>query len=115
LHEEARLPMIWGEQQDAELLGFYRSLCALRRQQPVLASGTRQSLRVDGQVLAYRRADTRDSLISVLNLSQQAVAVALPAREHVTALATGPGCQALADGSQVRVSLPPLSGVVLAP
>ena len=31
IHEEARLPMIWGEGQDQNLFAFYKDLIALRK------------------------------------------------------------------------------------
>ena len=54
--EEARLPMLWDEQQDRELLDFYRRLIALRRQTVATWSAPRTTLRVDDErgLYAYR-------------------------------------------------------------
>lgn len=48
----ARLPMLWGDEQDLELLAFYRELTALRRELP---HEPRETLRADGSRLAYAR------------------------------------------------------------
>ncbi len=45
--EEARLPMLWGAEQDHALLAFYRELIALRRQTPAVWSQLRETVLVD--------------------------------------------------------------------
>ncbi len=113
IHEETRLPMLWGDAQDTDLLEYYRALCNIRKQESALRSGTRETVYADDKVLAYRRADSTGSLVSVMNLSDQAVDLALDIAENVTALATSPECKAQAEGSLMRVLLPPFGGIVL--
>ncbi len=113
IHEEARLPMIWGEQQDDDLLDFYRALCAIRHQASALRRGTRQTLLAKSHVLAYRRADAVGSLLCVLNLGEQATEVSLDATESVTRLATDSKCQAQAEGERTQIGLPPFGGILL--
>jgi len=48
----ARLPMLWGDDQDAELLAFYRELATLRRELP---REPRETIAADGPRLAYTR------------------------------------------------------------
>lgn len=110
---EARLPMLWGEQQDEDLLDFYRALCAIRHQASALRRGTRTTLYAEGHLLAYRRADVEGSLVCVLNLSEQTAEVSLDMAEHTLALTTDVECETYTEGSRVRVSLPPLGGVLL--
>lgn len=112
LHEEARLPMPWGADQDAGLLRFYRDLCWARRQAPALRGGARQTLLVAGALLAYRRADAAGGLVTVLNLGPDPAEATLAA-EGAPVLATDPACRALAQAGQVRVSLPPYAGMLL--
>jgi cyclomaltodextrinase len=116
IHEEARLPMIWGEQQDTDLLAFYRDLCQLRKQHAALRRGPRQTLLADDKVLAFRRAEAKGGLVSVLNLSARAVTISLPVAENVIVLATSPKCKTQREAkgpAGVRVSLPPFGGIVL--
>jgi cyclomaltodextrinase / maltogenic alpha-amylase / neopullulanase len=48
----ARLPMLWGGEQDRELLAFYRQLVALRRELP---AEPRETTAAEGARLAYSR------------------------------------------------------------
>src|SRR6266536_1219808 len=50
----ARLPRPWGEEQDAGLLGFYRSLAELRRSLP---DEPRRTLHADADSFSYARGD----------------------------------------------------------
>jgi glycosidase len=54
--EEARLPMVWGDQQDQALLIFYRDLMALRRQTSKVWSQPRETVLIDDArgLYAYR-------------------------------------------------------------
>lgn len=113
LHEEARLPMPWGEAQNAGLLTFYRDLAWFRRQTPALRGGTRETLVAEGRLLAYRRADAAGRCVTVLNLDTQPAALTLAIPETAVALTTDSACQAAAGADGVRVSLPPLAGVLL--
>jgi glycosidase len=78
LPEESRLPMLWDDQQDADLLDFYRRLIALRRAEPALRRGLRRTLYADADLLAYERAYEGRSLAVVFNLGSQARLLALP-------------------------------------
>jgi cyclomaltodextrinase len=113
IHEEARLPMVWGAQQDAELLDFYRTLCALRNAHPALRRGTRETLMADGGLLAYRRTLEAGSVVTALNLGAEPREVALPIGERTVLLSTDAASGAEADGSGVRVRLGARGGVVL--
>jgi glycosidase len=113
IHEEARLPMVWGGAQDAGLLSFYRALCAARTREVALRRGTRQTLLADERVLAYRRAHATDSLVAVLNPSAESVEATLDIAERTVVLATDAACAVRAEAGGVRVSLPPHSGLLL--
>ncbi len=113
IHEETRMPMLWGDAQDKDLFAYHRALCELRKQESALRYGTRETIYSDEKVLAYRRADSSGSLVSVMNISDQAVTLSLDIAENVTALVTSFECKAQAEGSQMRIFLPPYGGMVL--
>ena len=50
--EHARLPMLWGDDQDGDLLRFYRELAALRHAIPPVS---RETIAAEGTRLAYAR------------------------------------------------------------
>ncbi len=59
--DEARLPMLWGDDQDRGLLSWYRDLIAARRAYPVIWEGERVTVFVDSTTWCYqiRGADTQ--------------------------------------------------------
>jgi glycosidase len=69
--EESRLPMLWeSDQQQLELLAFYKRLIRLRRESPALRNGTRSAWLVDapnGRYGYLRRASSETVLVA-LNL-----------------------------------------------
>lgn len=113
LHEETRLPMPWGAAQDIALLNFYQQLCRVRANEVALRRGLRQTLFVDEQVLAYRRTHGTNRLVALLNPSTAAAEVKLPITERNLVLATDATCAVNAEADGVRVSMPPLGGVLL--
>ncbi len=108
---EARLPMLWGAEQDGELLAFYRALIALRRDEPALRHGQRRTLQADAEVLVYAREGVGTGLITALNLGQEARSVNLPAGAYLR-LATDAGSTVTPSPQATLVTLPPLSGAV---
>jgi glycosidase len=113
IHEEARLPMIWGEEQDRELFNFYQELISLRKAHPALRGGTRTTLFSDDRILVYRRSDREDSVVTVLNISEQEASLELELTESTLAFATNLECKVQAAGGQMQIILPPLGGIVL--
>jgi Glycosidases len=112
IHEEARLPMVWGEGQDLNLLAFYRDLISLRKAHSCLGSGSRTTIYASDQVLAYRRKDSQGSLVTVLNISEQEVSLELELTESTLAFATSPECKVQSAGRK-PITLPPFGGLVL--
>ena len=74
--------MLWGNEQDQELLAFYRELSRLRQQHPVLWEGQRRTLHVDGSAGTYVYAveDAQQAVVVAMNLSDapRSVTVSLP-------------------------------------
>jgi glycosidase len=113
IHEEARLPMIWGEDQDRALLEYYQELCRIRAGEPALRRGSRETVFANEEVLAYRRSLDGESILCVMNISDKTSDLELDVPESNLRLATGPDCRIQAEGGRTRIHLPPLSGVVL--
>jgi glycosidase len=100
--EESRLPMLWGDAQDRDLLAFYRALGALRRATAPVWRGERRTVALDDArgLYAYRCAAPAGEWLVALNNGPAAVRVSLPAGPWALALATddaalGPGSLAL--------------------
>jgi glycosidase len=113
IHQEARLPMIWGERQDGDLLDFYKGLIALRKAHPALRRGARATIHADDKLFAYRRSEDVESLVTVLNLSEQEVSLELDLTESAAAFITGSGCRVQAEGGKKRIILPSFGGIVI--
>lgn len=102
--EEARLPMLWNEQQDRALLDFYRRLIQLRRQTTNVWSEPRTTVWVDDEhgLYAYRCG----AYLVVLNNHDQATALACPAAELI--LSTDTGVTLVGE----QLGLPPFAGAI---
>jgi glycosidase len=70
LPEESRLPMLWENAQNAELLKYYRKLIKIRRSYPELRKGKVHVLYADKDVLLFKKGIS-DRLLVALNLSQE--------------------------------------------
>lgn len=66
LDPDARLPMRWGDAQDAALFDSVRRLVHLRRDVPALRRGEWRPLRVTDDALAYERRADADAIVVVL-------------------------------------------------
>jgi glycosidase len=113
IHEEARLPMLWGEGQNQNLLAFYKDLISLRRNHPALRRGTRTTLFSDDRILVYRRSAGEEHLVTMLNISEQETSIELELTESTLAFATSAECRVQDVGAQKRMLLPPFGGLVL--
>jgi cyclomaltodextrinase / maltogenic alpha-amylase / neopullulanase len=108
--EESRLPMIWGDRQDTDLLEFYKQLISLRLQNPGLWHQIRQPWIIDDTNQVYGYA--WDSCLIVLNNHNQDISLSLPNwKEYGLAIATNP--LTVWDRSISELILPPYGGVIL--
>jgi cyclomaltodextrinase len=110
--EESRLPMLWGEDRDGDLLDFYRRLIRLRRDDPGLWRGTRRTVALDDAsgLYAYGCATDDAEAMVVLNTGEAASRLDVgPAGDWTIALTTDAG--ASLDAGVLHV--PPHSGSVL--
>ncbi len=65
---EARLPMLWGPDQDHDLFRFFRNLGSLRRDSAALRRGSRKTLHADAHELVYERVLGEERMVVTLNL-----------------------------------------------
>jgi len=65
---EARLPMLWGDDQDKDLLSFFQRLGRLRRESAALRRGSRRTLGADGDVLVYERVLGEERMVVTLDV-----------------------------------------------
>lgn len=110
--EESRLPMLWGDAQDRELLDFYRRLIAARRSAPSLWRAARQTLAADDQSGLYvcRCGDGARAAIVALNNGGDAQRFQLAAgRGYRLALASD--AAVALDGD--TLALAPFAGALL--
>ena len=85
--EEARLPILWGNEQDKDLLAYFRRLGALRKQFPSLTSRKREvvHLNVEKGTYAYLRTLETTSVLIALNTSRCPQTINLPISSFQTA------------------------------
>lgn len=78
--EEARLPMLWEDEQDKDLLAYFRRLGALRKQFPLIASGRREvvHLNVQNGTYAYLCISETNSVLIALNTSRRTQTIEIP-------------------------------------
>lgn len=109
--EESRLPMLWGDAQDADLLAFYRRLGALRRATARVWRGARRPVYLDDERGRYAYACAADGreLLVALNNGPEDGCLALPPGQWQVAVAT---LEATIEGDGLR--LPAYGGAALA-
>ncbi|MEA3375778.1 MAG: alpha-amylase family glycosyl hydrolase [Chloroflexota bacterium] len=66
--DEARLPMLWGDEQDRDLLSWYRQLIAARRAHPVIWEGERVTLFADSNSWCYQIAGADAQILVAVNV-----------------------------------------------
>jgi len=113
IHEETRMPMLWGDDQNKDLFEYYRYLIQIRKSESALVHGKRETILATDEILAYRRADEKESILCVMNISEKAIEFELDVPESNPLLMTKPDCRIQAEGSLKRFFLPPFSGMIV--
>lgn len=113
IHEEGRMPMLWGDDQNRELFDFYRELIALRKHESALRHGARETVFVDEHVLAYRRIHDGESVLCVMNTAGKDIEVTFDAPESNLQMMTNSGCSIQTEGGKKRFFLPAYGGVIV--
>jgi len=97
---EARLPMLWGDDQDQDLLAHFQRLGRMRRESVALRRGGRRTVLADPEVFAYERSSDGETVLVALNFSEQ------PQRREVPGLIEpielGPLESAVREASTIR-------------
>src|SRR5260370_30997102 len=66
---EARLPMLWGGEQNQELLAHFQALGRMRRDSVALPRGHRRTVLAHARVFAYERATPDERVVVALTFS----------------------------------------------
>lgn len=107
--EESRTPMPWGDDQDADLLAFYRALITARRSRPALWRGRRTThALLDEGLYTVALADGGERALVALNRTASEHSLEVPPR---FSLAVATDAAVLLHGE--RIVLPPLAGALL--
>lgn len=113
IHEIARMPMLWGDDQNKELFEFYRALINIRKNESALKRGRRETIFATEEVLAYRRMGNGNSILCVMNISEKTSDLEMDITESTSLLATSSNCAIQAEGGKKRIFLPPFSGMII--
>ncbi|WP_460796753.1 glycoside hydrolase family 13 protein [Microbacterium sp. GXF0217] len=105
--ESSRTPMPWGSESDpvvASRLALYRSLVALRREHPVLATGGMRWLHVDDETIVFVRESIEESVLVLATRGGADVELAGGAVPVGAKALFGEATLATSDGSVVLVA-----------
>lgn len=114
--EEARLPMLWRDEQDKDLLTYFQRLGALRKQFPVLTSGKRKVVHLDVQngTYAYLRTSETNSVLIALNTSRRTQTIDVPISSFKTSVEDLlNGNRVMVSENTIKVTLPAQSGAFI--
>ncbi|MBQ0037735.1 MAG: glycoside hydrolase family 13 protein [Clostridiales bacterium] len=101
----------WGHENDT-LLDFYRTLGKLRKERLSLQCGSIDYLHAQGGGLVLQRQYDDEITLIAMNAGRDALTVTLPCEQQLVADALT-GQQFLARGGLLRLTLPPVSGLLL--
>ncbi len=118
-----RAPMLWGNDQDTDVLNHYKRLADIRNTYPALRTGSRTTLwrHNDDGTYAYRREDASDKIIVALNNSDYTRSLSIPNLPGVSiGVADGTvfvdllngGTYSVSNG-QLNLTLSPMQGAIL--
>jgi glycosidase len=99
-NSEARLPMLWGDDQNQDLLMHFQQLGRMRRESLALRRGGRRTVLADAEVFAYQRSTGDESVIVALNFSERPQRRELPGLSAPVELA--PLGSAVTEASTIR-------------
>ena len=112
--------MLWGGEEDKDLLTYFQRLGALRKQFPLLTLGRREVVHLNVQKgsYAYLRLSETDTILIALNTSRRAqtidVPISLGKGRDLDAEDLLNGNQVIVSEGSVKVSLAAQSGAFIA-
>ncbi len=113
--EEARQPMLWGQQADQELMAYFQRLTQLRHANPALRTGTRKLQYLDSKTGAYvyERQLGKGRFLVAFNLDEVPQVITLNLAGFVGAKDLLNNQKLEADRNMLRIHLAPLSGALI--
>jgi glycosidase len=112
--EESRLPMLWGGEQNTQLLDFYRQLIGFRKQSISLRRGSFGVVDCNEALVVLERRYEQEKIITIINLSNAEQTYSL-ADQWIIKIQTDEKCAMSFHHPKTKILLPPLSGVMLSP
>jgi cyclomaltodextrinase len=109
LPEESRLPMVWGSEQNTELLHYYRNLIKIRLDFPELGHEKVRILQAEKEVLLYSK-DVSSRLLIAMNVSTETQRVNLQNGLNKILYKTGEDEAHCLDS---ELTLSPLGGAII--
>ena len=97
---EARLPMLWGGDQNQDILEHFQRLGKLRGQSRALRRGARRTVLADAEIFVYERSIDDESVMVALNFSVRPQRRKLPGMPDPIELA--PLGSAVMEASTIR-------------
>ncbi len=110
--EESRLPMIWGDAQDQDLLRYFKTLIRLRHQSNALRRGARNVVEVEDAWLVFKRSQENEEFLIALNLSDGLQVIPLPGVWQIAA-STSEEVLVQSSENDSNLTLAPLAGAIL--
>lgn len=110
--EEARLSMPWGNDQDKELLEFYKDLISVRKNYEALRSGDWKVMAVNPGCFSYSRESKDSRLLCIFNTSEMAQSFEISSPWTRIIFSTQPE-QLEEKRVQTWIDLAPMSGLIL--
>jgi glycosidase len=111
--EESRLPMLWDGEQDDDLLAYYSELVQLRRAHRCLRRGSRKTVAVGSDIIAYQRQEGECCLLILINLSDELMTFGVPGNWTRVLFKTDQVCESRNLTEFTQVTLDGLSGMIL--
>lgn len=115
LFEEARQPMLWGNQADQDLIEYFQRLVGLRQTYPALRTGARkvQHLDTESGAYLYERQLEDQRLLVAFNLGENPQLLTLDLVGFAGAKDLLNNQKLDADGNLLSIHLAPLSGAII--
>jgi glycosidase len=115
LFEEARQPMLWGDQADQELTSYFQRLVALRLAYPALRKGKRKVLHLDVETGAYvyERQLGKGCFLVAFNLEANPQVIKLNHPGFLGAKDLLNNQKVETNGNILGIHLAPLSGAII--
>jgi cyclomaltodextrinase / maltogenic alpha-amylase / neopullulanase len=112
-----REPMLWDQDQDPDLLQFYRKLCAVRNRYSALRRGIRTTVFVDEDTLVYSKGSGSDTCLVALHLGEDQNRLQVEVKEdiHRRLVDVLSGTRYIRNQGHIDLELEPWQACILVP